>query len=115
MKQDVIQFVQACDICQRFKAKHVQYLGLLQPLPVPHLAWTHLTMDFIEALPNSQSHDTIMVVIDRLTKVGHFLALAHPFTAKQVAQLFLDHIFRLHGFTKSIVIDKDRIFTSTFW
>ena len=97
MKHDVIRTVQACDTCQRFKSEHVHYPSLLQPLPVPHLAWTHLTMDFIESLPESQGYDTVMVVIDRFTKVGHFLALAHPFTAKQVAQLFMDHIFRLQN------------------
>ena len=72
-------------------------------------------MDFIESLPESQGYDTVMVIIDRLTKVGHFLVLAHPFTAKQVAQLFLDNIFRLHGLPESIVTDRDRIFTSAFW
>ena len=86
MKQDVVQYIQACDICQRYKSEHVSYPGLLQPLPIPHLAWTHLTMDFIEALPDSQGYNTVLVVIDRLSKVGHFLALTHPFTAKQVSQ-----------------------------
>ena len=115
MKRDVIRFVQACDTCQRFKPEHVLYSGLLQPLPIPHLAWTHLTMDFIESLPESQGYNTVLVIIDRLTKVGHFLALAHPFTAKQVAQLFLDNIFRLHGIPESLVTDRDKIFTSAFW
>ena len=114
MKQDVIMFIQACDVCQRFKSEHVPYPGLLQPLPIPRLAWTHLTMDFIESLPESQGYNTVIVVIDRLSKVCHFLALADPFTAKQVAQLFLDNIFRLHGLPESIVTDKDRIFTSAF-
>ncbi|XP_071918893.1 uncharacterized protein [Coffea arabica] len=114
MKQDVIKYIQACDTCQRFKSEHVPYPGLLQPLPVPHLAWTHLTMDFIESLLESQGYDTVLVIIDRLTKVGHSLALAHPFTAKQVAQLFLENIFKLHGIPASIVTDRDRIFTSAF-
>nr|XP_027108798.1 uncharacterized protein LOC113728610 [Coffea arabica] len=70
MRQEVIQFIQACDVCQRYKAEHVHLPGLLQPLPIPRLAWTHVTMDFIESLPNSQGYDTIMVVIDRLTKIG---------------------------------------------
>ncbi|XP_027155055.1 uncharacterized protein LOC113755200 [Coffea eugenioides] len=59
MKQNVIQFIQSCDTCQRYKAEHVHAPGLLQPLPVPRMAWTHLTMDFIESLPNSQRYDTI--------------------------------------------------------
>ena len=115
MKLDVIRIIQARDTCQRFKSEHVHYPGLLQPLPVPHLAWTHVTMDFIQSLPESQDYDTVMVVIDKLTKVGHFLVLAHQFIAKQVAQLFLDHIFRLRGLPESIVSDRDKIFTSTFW
>lgn len=56
-----------------------------------------------------------MVVIDRFTKVGHFLALTNPFTAAQVAQLFMDNIFKLHGIPKSIVSDHDKILTSVFW
>lgn len=85
MKQEVRRFVQACDSCQRNKAEHVQHPGLLQPLPMPRQAWTHISMDFIERLPISQNLDTILVVVDRFTKYSHFLPLAHPFSAKQVA------------------------------
>ena len=115
MKQEVVRYIQECDICQRFKSEHVSSPGLLQPLPVPRMAWTHITMDFIESLPPSQGYDTVVVVIVRLSKVGHFLALHHPFIAKQVAQLFLDNIFKLHGLPKFIITDRDRIFTSAFW
>lgn len=72
-------------------------------------------MDFIEKLPKSQGYDTILVVIDRFTKFGHFIRLTHPFTAKSVAQVFLDHVYRLHGLPESIITDRDKVFTSVFW
>jgi penicillin V acylase-like amidase (Ntn superfamily) len=72
-------------------------------------------MDFIEGSPLSDGADVILVVVDRLTKYAHFLALLHPYTAQQVAHLFLDNVVRLHGVPTSIVSDRDAIFTSTMW
>jgi hypothetical protein len=72
-------------------------------------------MDFVEGLPRSGSWDCILIVIDKLSKFGHFVPLSHQYTAHSFAQLFLSHIYRLHGFPAVIVSDRDPIFTSAFW
>jgi hypothetical protein len=72
-------------------------------------------MDFIEGLPKSQSFDTILVVIDKFTKYGHFIPLKHPYTAMTVAQLFLNQVYRYHGMPQVVVSDRGKVFTSTLW
>jgi transposase InsO family protein len=72
-------------------------------------------MDFIKALPKSAGRDTILVVVDKLTKYAYFITMSHPFTTRTVVQLFLDNIFKIHGLPLVIITDKDRIFTSQPW
>jgi hypothetical protein len=115
LKKSVQQYVQSCEICQQAKTEHVKYPGLLQPLPIPQQAWEIVSLDFIEGLPSSENYNTILVVVDKFTKYGHFLALSHPFTALKVAQLFFSQIYKLHGLPRMIISDRDRIFTSTLW
>ncbi|KAD4584182.1 hypothetical protein E3N88_21783 [Mikania micrantha] len=110
MSRDNRLFVQKCVTCQRQKYDTLSPAGLLQPLLIPQQIWEDISLDFISGLPVSNRLDTILVVVDRLSKYAHFLALSHPFTAKSVASLFCKEIVRLHGFPLSIVSDP-----SNFW
>jgi hypothetical protein len=115
LNEDVLTQVQQCDICQLNKGEHVLTLGLLEPLPIPNGAWKIITMDFVCGMPKSEGKEIILVVIDKLIKYCHLLALSHPFKAMQVVELFLDTIYKLHGLPQKIVINGDPIFTSQFW
>ena len=115
LKQSVQQFVQQCQICQQAKVEHTKLPGLLQPLPVPAHAWEMVSMDFVEGLPTSDRYNAILVVIDKFSKYGHFVPIHHPFTAMQIAKVFLDNIYKLHGLPKVIISDRDPVFTSSLW
>ncbi|GJX87129.1 retrotransposon-related protein, partial [Tanacetum coccineum] len=115
MRQDVKTFVALCAVCQRSKSDLAVYPGLLQPLPVPDLIWTEISMGFIEGLPLSNGKSVILVVVDRLSKYSHFIAFSHPYTAVQVANAFMDHVYKLHGLPQNIVSDRDKVFLSLFW
>ncbi|GJW93819.1 ty3-gypsy retrotransposon protein [Tanacetum coccineum] len=112
MRKEAKQFVRNCEVCQRYKPNLEAYPRLLQPLPIPTSIWTSISMDFIEGLPKSQGKDVILVVVDRLSKYSYSMALSHPFTASQVAQLFLDNVYKLHDLPGNIMSDRDKIFTN---
>nr|GEW01295.1 hypothetical protein [Tanacetum cinerariifolium] len=108
LKKMVKQMIRDCDVCQRHKRDLSAYPGLIQPLPIPEKIWKEISMDFIEKLPKSHGKSVILVVVDRLSKYAHFIPLTHPFTASQVAQVFLDQVYKLHGLRESItkVVNK---------
>jgi hypothetical protein len=115
MKSAVKTFVQSCSICQQAKPERLRYPGLLQPLPVPDTAWEMVSLDFVEGLPKSGPFNCILVVVDKFSKLAHFVPLRHPFTAAVVAKAYMDNIYKLHGMPSSLISDRDRIFLSTFW
>jgi hypothetical protein len=115
MRQIVQSFVDACTIFNQAKLEHVCYPGLLKPLAMPEAAWQVVTLDFVEGVPKSKGFTTVLVVVDKLTKYAHFLPLAHPYIAAQVAQVYIDNVFKLHGMPVAFVSDRDKIFTSQLW
>jgi len=97
MRKSVQEYIKNYVMCQKTKLDTLAPAGLLQPLPITCQVWDDITLDFIERLPASQGKDTIMVVVDRLNKLAHFLPLKHLFTAKSVAEKFIEGIIKLHG------------------
>lgn len=115
LKIDVTTFIHNCASCQQIKSPIHKPYGLLQPLPVPSMAWQDISMDFITHLPLSTGKTAIWVIVDRFSKTAHFITLPTNFGAVTLARLFLSHIYKLHGIPKSIVSDRDSIFLSSFW
>lgn len=108
-------FILHCEVCQRNKSEVVSPPGFLNPLPIPTDVWIDISMDFIDGFPSSNRKNSILVVVDRLTKYAHFIPLTHPYSAHSVADIFVREIVRLHGMPRSIVSDRDPIFLSKFW
>jgi hypothetical protein len=115
MKREIVRYVSECDICQRVKASHLKIAGVLQPLSIPSWKWEDISMDFIVGLPNtSQKHDSIWVIVDRLTKTAHFLPVQTTYNAKKYAEIYLDQIVCLHGIPKTIISDRGAQFIARF-
>ncbi|WVZ58102.1 hypothetical protein U9M48_008408 [Paspalum notatum var. saurae] len=116
MKRAVAEYVAICDTCQRVKAEHQRPTGLLQPLKVPEWKWEEITMDFIVGLPRTQKgYNSIWIVVDRLTKVAHFIPVNTTYSGAKLAELYISRIVCLHGVPKRIISDRGSQFTSRFW
>nr|CAE02081.2 OSJNBa0074B10.9 [Oryza sativa Japonica Group] len=116
MRREIAEYVALCDVCQRVKAEHQKPAGLLQPLKIPEWKWEEIGMDFITGLPRtSAGHDSIWVVVDRLTKVAHFIPVKTTYTGHKLAELYMARVVCLHGVPKKIVSDRGSQFTSKFW
>ncbi|MCO5570738.1 hypothetical protein L7F22_024466 [Adiantum nelumboides] len=116
MQQDVVKYVKACHSCQIMKASRQLPQGLLQPLPVPKERWESISMDFITTLARTtKGNAQILVIVDRFSKMAHFIPCKKAASAPDIASLFVQHIFRIHGLPRSIISDRDPKFTGHFW
>jgi len=115
MKSDVQAYVSACDVCQRNKGEATSPASLLQSLPVTTQVWEDISLDSIDGLPMSAGKNSILVVVDRLTKYGHFFAFGHPYSTKKVIEVLVAGVMKIHGLPRSIISDRDPIFLSLFW
>ena len=106
MKQKVAEYVAKCLTSQRVKIEHQQPAGLLQLLDIPAWKWDSVSMDFVVRLPLTQKkNNAIWVIVDRFTKMTHFIAMRNTWTLDQLAQAYLEEIVKLHGVPSSIVSD----------
>jgi hypothetical protein len=116
MKKEIVEYITRCMEYQKINIEHRHPVGLLQPLPILEWKWEVVTMDFITGLPRTgKQHDSIMVVVDKLTKDAHFIPLKTTHKATNVSNIYMREIARLHGINKIIVSNRDPKFTSKFW
>ena len=115
MQRFIRSYVTSCELCQRVKNRTHKPYGLLQPLDIPDRPWYSISMDFIVKLPPSHGYDSIWVICDRMTRAAHFIPTCESMDAPQLARLFLDRVFRHHGFPQAIISDRGSVFISSFF
>lgn len=115
MRREVSEFIAACPVCSQNKPSRAVPAGLLQPLPVPKRPWSHISLDFVTGLPVSEGNSVVLTVIDRFSKMAHYIPLPKLPSARETAEVVLSNVFRLHGLPQDVVSDRGPQFTSRFW
>ncbi|GJY22283.1 putative reverse transcriptase domain-containing protein [Tanacetum coccineum] len=116
MKAIIAEYVGKCLTCSRVKAECQKPSGLLVQPEIPTWKWERITMDFVTKLPKTSSgHDTIWVIVDRLTKSAHFIPTRETDSMETLTRLYIKEIVSRHGVPISIISDRDSHFTSRFW
>ena len=115
LRDNVEQYVKSCVTCQQNRTQFSKEAGLLRPLPIPTKYWESVSMDFMTHLPEFKGFDSIMVVVDRVSKMAHFVPTRDTATAQEVGRLYFDKVVKHHEMQKNIISDRDPQFTTRFW
>jgi hypothetical protein len=114
MTRFIASYVRGCDRCNRTKTFPKRPLGKLTPNQIPTKPWQIITVDLITGLPDSHGYNSIMVVVDRLSKLIHVAPTTDKVTSEGIARLFRDHVWKLHGLPEQVISDRGPQFVSTF-
>ena len=114
MNQAIRAYVTSCDVCQKVKYWRQAPIGFLQPLPIPAEPFEVITMDFITELPNNNTFNAILVIVNKLTKYGIFIPMHTTDNAEEVAQLVFQHIISHYGLPCQIISDRDHFWSGIF-
>ena len=116
MQRGVAAFIRTCHECQTSKCLTRRPYGLCQPLPIPDRPWQHVSLDLLSALPvTAEGYDSVVVFVDRLTKMAHFAPCRKKVSARQLSELYSREVVRHHGWPQAIISDRDPRFDSDFW
>ena len=116
MKRDIADFVANCPNYQQVKVEHQKPGGMTQEINIPTWKWEVINIDFSTSLPRThRQHDSIWMIVDRVTKSARFLAVKTINSEEDYARLNINEIISLHGVPLSIISDRGPQFTSHFW
>ncbi|CUA71329.1 Transposon Tf2-1 polyprotein [Rhizoctonia solani] len=114
MKNSVVKYIQSCDSCLCSKQSNQAPMGMLQPIELPNKPWEEITYDLIVGLPESKGYNAILTVVDHLSKMVHFIPTHSDATATDVANLFVNFVWKLHGLPRKTILDQGPQFNAKF-
>jgi hypothetical protein len=113
MRAKIFHYVETCEVCQRIKHPKTTPIPV-QPLEVPNKPWQHISYDMIVGLPPDGGKDAILVVVDSFSKYGIMIPCSSKVTAKDIAELFLEHVWKRHGFPERTISDRGPVFNNKY-
>ena len=114
MRQNIAEYVRTCLPCQKTKTYPAKPFGLLQPNPIPERPWTHISVDMITGLPLSQGQDSILVVVDRFSKMAELVPTSGELSSEGLARIYRDTIWKNHGLPDNVISDRGPQFAVFF-
>jgi Integrase zinc binding domain len=114
VKKDVQEYIKGCATCQRVKPRSTSLAAPLHPNEIPDGNWTTISTDIIGPLPEAHGYNAINIIVDRKSKLGHFVPTTIELSSLGQAKIYRDHIFRLHGIPQKIISDRGPQYVSKF-